>query len=66
MRKRNVCNEPNLIKYGRLADACKRYSLGENTMRQVARDAGAVVHVGRACLINFSKVDEYIEEDLAG
>ena len=65
MRKRNVCDETNLIKYGRLADACKRYSLGAYTMRRVARDAGAVVHVGTACLINFDKVDEYMEE-LAG
>lgn len=46
------------IKTGRLDQACIRYSIGQNTMRQVAEDAGAVIRID---LINFTKVDAYMD-----
>lgn len=49
------------IKTGRLEQACIRYSIGHNAMRQVAEDAGAVVRIGKSYLINFAKVDEYLD-----
>ena len=30
-------------------------------MRRVAEDAGAVVRIGRRYLVNFSKVDQYMD-----
>ncbi len=61
MIKRKMCENPELIKYGRIDDACRRYSLGRCTMRRLAGEAGAVVHVGKSCLINFARVDAYLE-----
>ena len=49
------------IKTGRLDQACIRYSIGQNTMRQVAEDAGAVIRIGKRDLINFTKVDAYMD-----
>lgn len=52
--------EPEL-KTGRLEQACARYGLGKNTMRKVADEAGAAIKIGKCYLINFSKVDEYMD-----
>ena len=49
------------IKTGRLEQACIRYSIGHNAMRQVAEDAGAVIRIGKSYLINFTKVDVYMD-----
>ena len=49
------------IKTGKLDDACARYNLGRNSMRRVAEDAGAVVRIGRSYLVNFDKVDSYMD-----
>lgn len=49
------------IKTGRLDQACIRYSIGQNAMRQVAEDAGAVIRIGKRYLINFTKVDAYMD-----
>lgn len=49
------------IKTGKLEQGCMRYGLGKNTMRKVADDAGAVVRIGKCYLINFSKVDAYMD-----
>ncbi len=57
---RNVRIEPG-IKTGKLDQACQRYNLGRNYMRQVAEDAGAVIRVGKSLLINFDKVDAYMD-----
>lgn len=62
MIKRTVCENQDLMKYGRVDDACRRYSLGRCTMRRLAADAGAVIHVGKSCLINFEKMDAFMEE----
>lgn len=52
--------EPEL-KTGKLEQACMRYGLGKNTMRKVADEAGAVVRIGKCYLINFSKMDKYMD-----
>ncbi|MDY4693346.1 MAG: DUF6462 family protein [Blautia sp.] len=52
--------EPEL-KTGKLEQACMRYGLGKNTMRKVADEAGAAIKIGKCYLINFSKVDEYMD-----
>lgn len=49
------------IKYLRLNDACKCYSLGENSMRKVALEAHAVVKIGKCVLIDMKKMDNYLE-----
>lgn len=48
-------------KTGKLEQACLRYGLGRNTMRKVADEAGAVVRIGKCYLINYSKVDDYMD-----
>lgn len=61
----NTRNNANLLvkehKTGRINDACARYGVGIGTMRKIAEDAGAVVRIGRTYLINFTKVDAYMD-----
>lgn len=52
--------EPELFT-GKLEQACHRYGLGKNTMRHIAEEAGAVIRIGKCYLINFSKVDIYLD-----
>ena len=52
--------EPEL-KTGKIEQACMRYGLGKNTMRKVADEAGAVIRIGKSYLVNFAKVDEYMD-----
>lgn len=49
------------IRTGKIEQACMRYGLGRNTMRKVASEAGAVVRIGKCYLVNFSKVDAYMD-----
>ena len=49
------------VRTGKIEQACMRYGLGKNTMRKVADEAGAVVRIGKCYLINFSKVDKYMD-----
>ena len=53
-------NEPE-AKTGKLEQACLRYGLGKNSMRRVADDAGAVIKIGKSYLINYTKVDAYMD-----
>lgn len=46
---------------GKIEQACMRYGLGKNSMRKVAEEAEAVIRVGRSYLINFSKVDAFMD-----
>lgn len=48
-------------KTGRLEQAWARYGLGKNTMRKVADEAGAVIKIGKCYLVNYSKIDEYMD-----
>lgn len=62
MQKRAMSNENQTeIKAGRIEQACARYGLGKNTMRKVAGEAGAEIKIGKCYLINFSKVDAYMD-----
>lgn len=49
------------VKTGRIEQACERYGIGKSSMRQVAEDAGAVIRIGKSYLINFTKVDAYMD-----
>ena len=46
---------------GRIEQACNRYGVGKNTMRMLAKEANAVVRIGRTYLINYAKVDAYVD-----
>lgn len=48
-------------KTGKLEQACLRYGLGKNSMRRVAEEAAAVIRVGKCYLINYTKVDAYMD-----
>lgn len=60
MRKLETNGEIEM-RTGKIEDACARYRLGKNTMRKVAEDAGAVIRIGKRYLINFAKVDAYMD-----
>lgn len=47
-------------KTGGIDEACARYGLGKASMRKVAEDAGAVIRIGKRYLVNFVKVDRYM------
>ena len=49
------------IKTTKLDLACMRYGVGKNTMRLIAKNAGAVVRIGKSYLINVTKVDNYLD-----
>lgn len=60
MRKReNACTVE--AKTGSIDEACQRYGLGKATMRRVAEDAGAVIRIGRRLLVNFARVDAFMD-----
>lgn len=62
MKSRLVRTELGIdVKTGRIEQACQRYGVGRNTMRQIAKDADAVVRIGRNYLIDFPKVDKYMD-----
>lgn len=50
------------MKTGKIQQACVRYGLGATTMRKLAKEVGAVVRIGKCYLINFSKMDEYMDK----
>ena len=43
-------------------DVAKRYSVGLNTARKIAQDAGAVRHFGRTARVLAEVLDRYIME----
>lgn len=59
MRKKNI-TELTEVKTGGIDEACARYGLGKQSMRKVAEDAGAVIRIGKRYLVNFVKVDRYM------
>ena len=61
MNKRRVEMDARQQFSGRIEEACRRYGLGRNSMRQVAEDAGAVIRVGKVLLLNFRKLDTYFD-----
>lgn len=61
MRMRVANNHNTEPKSGGIPDACARYGIGKASMRQIAEDAGAIIRVGRRLLVNYTKVDEYMD-----
>ena len=57
-RDYNICQ-----KSGRINQACMRYGVGKTTMRNIAKEAEAEaeIKIGKCYLINFSKVDDYMD-----
>ena len=49
------------MKTGRIEQASERYGIGKTSMRQIAADAGAEIKIGKSYLINFTKVDAYMD-----
>ena len=60
MRKKNFGGIME-AKTGGIDEACTRYGLGKASIRRIAEDAGAVIRIGKRYLINFSKVDAYMD-----
>lgn len=48
-------------KTGRIDEACFRYGVGRNSMRDIASKAEAVIKIGGTYLVNFTKVDDYMD-----
>lgn len=59
MREKNLNSTD--AKTGGIDEACARYGLGKASMRRVAEDAGAVIRIGKRYLINFTRVDRYMD-----
>lgn len=47
--------------YGRYPDVMARYRIGLNTARKLSNEAGAITKVGKVAIVDFSKIDEYLE-----
>jgi len=48
-------------KFVRLDEGAALYSIGLNTFRDIARDAGAIYKVKRIVLVNTELIDEFLE-----
>lgn len=48
-------------KFVRLDEGAALYSIGLNTFRDIARDAGAIYRVKRIVLVNTQMIDEFLE-----
>ncbi len=59
MRSKTTVSDKE-IKTGGIDEACARYGLGKASMRKVAEDANAVIRIGKRYLVNFEKVDLYM------
>ena len=49
-------------KTGTLEQAGLRYGFGRNSIRKIANDAGAVIKIGKSVRINFTILDQYMDE----
>ncbi len=54
------------VKCGKLDEACRRYSLGRTSMRNLGSQAGAIVWIGKSVLYNFSILDSYFDSISGG
>lgn len=48
-------------KFVRLKEGAALYSIGLNTFRELAKDAGAIYHVKKIVLVNTEILDEFLE-----
>lgn len=60
MKKREAENNTEM-RTGRIDAAMRRYDLGRDSMRKLAKAAGAEIRFGRSYLIDFQRVDEYLK-----
>lgn len=65
MRALEIIDTEMQVKTGTVSQAKVRYNVGRDTIMQLAEDAGAIVHIGRRVLINFTKLDQYIDDELS-
>ena len=49
------------VKFIRYKDAIKMYSICQQTLEKIVRDANALYKVGKMSLINTEKLDSYLE-----
>ena len=49
------------VRTGRIDEAMARYCLGRDKMRKLAKEAGAVIKVGKVCLYDFQTMDAYMD-----
>lgn len=49
-------------KTGTLEQAGLRYGFGRNSIRKIANDAGAIIKIGKSVRINFTILDQYMDE----
>jgi len=48
-------------KFVRLKEGAALYSMGINSFRELAKDAGAIYHIKKIVLINTELIDEFLE-----
>lgn len=60
MRTRPLSDKAE-IRTGGIDEGCARYSVGRQTMRRIAEDANAVIRVGKRYLLNFERIDRYMD-----
>ena len=51
----------DLTRFGCVEDAMRRFSMGRYTLMEQAKQAGAVVRIGRKVLINYHLLDEFLD-----
>lgn len=61
MRKRVVDNVLTEEKTGTLERAGARYGFGRNKMRAIAEDAGAIIKIGKSVRVNFTILDQFMD-----
>lgn len=61
MNKRKIIETKTAVSGG-IYEACARYGLGKISMKKLADEAGATIHVGRRVILHFGKIDAYLEQ----
>lgn len=62
MKRKTYSPVPD-CEYGTLKETCNRANMGQNTVRRIAEEAGAVVKVGRLYRINQKKFFNHLERE---
>jgi len=58
---RTIQRQTDEVKTGGIEAAAARYGVGVQTMRTLAKEAGAVAKIGRRVLVNFTVMDAYMD-----
>lgn len=62
MQKREYKINSQSLVVGCIEEAQARYGYGKATIKNIAKEAGAVIRIGRTVRYNFSKIDAYINQ----